>query len=56
MDFFKIDFLLLIFWPQKSKIVPRPEFCPARRHEKKGVVYFANLWFGAWYAALYLHN
>ena len=35
--FFQNCFLLLWFvWPQKSKIVPRPEFCPARRHKKKG--------------------
>jgi hypothetical protein len=64
MNFFKTElfkngffiFKILICWPQKSQIVPRPEFCPARRHEKKGVVYFGNLLFGAWYAALYLHS
>lgn len=34
-----------------ARVLSRPE---ARK--KKGVVYFGNILFGAWYAALYLRN
>ena len=59
MDFFKSSLFLKMFFPkfifqlkffgaQTSKIVPRPEFCPARKHEKRGVLYFGNLFFLSW--------
>ena len=41
---FQLNFL----GAQTSKNVPRPEFCPARKHEKRGVLYSGNLFFLSW--------